>query len=110
GCRITAPMVVNPLPGVITGSYIACVGANTTLADASPGGTWSSGTTSTATVSTFGGVVTGVGPGLTTITYTLATGCSTGASIAVNPVPAAYTVTGGGNYCAGGTGVHVGLS
>jgi uncharacterized protein YjdB len=31
-------------------------------------------------------------------------------SVVVNPLPAAYTVTGGGNYCSGGTGVHVGLS
>jgi hypothetical protein len=32
------------------------------------------------------------------------------ASIVINPLPSAYTVTGGGNYCSGGTGVHIGLS
>jgi len=31
-------------------------------------------------------------------------------TVAVNPLPVVYTLTGGGNYCAGGTGVHVGLS
>src|ERR1019366_2438335 len=32
------------------------------------------------------------------------------AIVVVNPLPLAYTVTGGGSYCAGGTGVMVGLS
>ncbi|MCW3123757.1 MAG: hypothetical protein JWQ38_3249 [Flavipsychrobacter sp.] len=31
-------------------------------------------------------------------------------TVSVNPLPAAHTVTGGGNYCAGGTGVHIGLN
>ena len=30
--------------------------------------------------------------------------------VAVNPLPTTYTVTGGGSYCAGTTGVHVGLN
>lgn len=30
-------------------------------------------------------------------------------NIVINPLPAVYSVTGGGSYCAGGTGVHVGL-
>lgn len=32
------------------------------------------------------------------------------ATVVVNAAPTAYTVTGGGNYCSGGTGVHIGLS
>jgi hypothetical protein len=43
-----------------------------------------------------------------------ATGCTSnmsgGAVITSNPLPAVFNVTGGGNYCAGGTGVHVGLN
>jgi len=35
---------------------------------------------------------------------------TSGATILINPLPTAYTVVGGGNYCSGGTGVHVGLS
>jgi len=42
-----------------------------------------------------------------------ATACSSNmagtASVAINPLPAAYSVTGGGNFCAGGSGVHVNL-
>jgi len=39
-------------------------------------------------------------------------GCSSSVSfdVTVNPTPSAYTVTGGGSYCSGGTGVDVGLS
>jgi hypothetical protein len=40
-------------------------------------------------------------------------GCTTGATgipIGTNPLPAVYNVSGGGAYCAGGTGVTVGLS
>lgn len=34
---------------------------------------------------------------------------SANATVSINPLPALHTVTGGGNYCAGGTGVSVGL-
>jgi hypothetical protein len=68
------------------------------------------------------GVIAGTGVaidfGLQTIagTYTVmatvagaaCTAAMTGSvAINVNPLPNVYTVTGGGNYCAGGTGVHI---
>jgi hypothetical protein len=52
-------------------------------------------------------------------TYTVlatnpATGCTntmTGSAIiTINPLPNAYTITGGGSYCSGGTGLHIGLA
>jgi hypothetical protein len=50
----------------------------------------------------------------TAIATQATTGCTntmTGSSVvSVNPLPALYTVTGGGGYCTGGTGVAVGLS
>jgi len=46
-----------------------------------------------------------------TNTTTLCTNNMTGsATITINPLPLAYNVTGGGNYCSGGTGVEIGLS
>ena len=53
--------------------------------------------------------------GTYTITATdVVTGCTKvmlgGATIIVNPLPNAFTVIGGGIYCAGGTGAHIGLS
>src|SRR5205085_1286338 len=45
---------------------------------------------------------------------TTATGCTnsmtSSVTVSVNPLPAAYTVTGGGTYCAGTSGVHIGLT
>jgi hypothetical protein len=109
GCKITAPLVVNPVPGAISGLNPICVGATETLTDGG-GGTWTSSNLSSASINTFSGLVTGIGPGGTLITYTLGTGCSITSSLVVNPLPAAYTLTGGGSYCATGTGVHVGLT
>lgn len=31
-------------------------------------------------------------------------------NISIDPLPVVYAITGGGGYCAGGTGVHIGLS
>lgn len=42
------------------------------------------------------------------------TGCTSNmtgsATVSIDPLPSVYTVTGGGSYCAGGTGMAVGLS
>ena len=82
GCSLTQVITVNPLPAAITGNARECLnGGTTTLADATPGGTWSTTNASVSTVGT-GGIVTGVatsGLGTTydTIKYTLPTGCYT---------------------------------
>lgn len=56
---------------------------------------------------------TGAGSYTVVGTYA-ATGCqanmSGAVSISINPLPALHTVTGGGHYCAGGTGVDLGLN
>ncbi len=50
----------------------------------------------------------------TVIATNATTGCSsnmlTSVNIRTNPLPDVYTVTGGGNYCSGTSGSHVGLS
>jgi PKD repeat protein len=59
--------------------------------------------------------VTTAAPNVTT-TYTVVVTDNTGSlasdciTIFVNPLPADYTVTGGGSFCSGGTGASVGLS
>ncbi|MES2702626.1 MAG: GEVED domain-containing protein [Bacteroidota bacterium] len=108
GCYRTASMIVNALPAPIAGSLNVCNGQSSALGSATTGGVWSSSNTAIATVSA-GGMVTSVATGTTTINYSLATGCSRSAIVSVNAVPAIHNVTGGGNYCAGGTGVSVGL-
>ncbi len=101
GCIITRPVLSLATPTVIAGPHRVCEnGGFVALSQAVTGGTWSSSNTTVATV-TNGGVVTPVGPGTTTITYS--NGCSSGAShsFTVNPVPAA--ISGGNWVCSGGT-------
>ncbi len=102
-CFVTAPVVVNPLPAPITGTMRVCETNSTILADADAGGTWSSGSTAIATVSSTSGTVGGVNGGMAIITYTLPTGCKTTATVTVNDIPTAIT---GNNYvCNGYTSV-----
>ena len=54
-------------------------------------------------------------PGTYTVVATNATtGCTSNmsgsATVSTNPLPSVFTVTGGGSYCTGGTGVHIQLS
>jgi hypothetical protein len=121
-----ATVVVNPLPSAynITGGGTYCVGAsgvvvglsgsNTGVAYQLYNGTSAVGLplSSSGTPLSFG---TQTLPGsYNVIAQDLSTGCvsnMTGAAnVIVNPAPIVYTMTGGGSYCAGGSGVPVGLS
>ncbi len=101
GCSASFPMTVNLTPAVIGGTLTVCAGHITPLTDASTGGTWSSSSTPIATAGATTGAVTGIIPGTAGITYTLPGGCSTSATITVNPTPAA--ITGTSSVCAGST-------
>jgi hypothetical protein len=109
GCSTLKRITVNPLPGPITGATGICLGSATTLTDGG-GGTWHSSNVTIATAGSATGTVTGITAGSATITYTLPTACATTTPVTVNPLPATFAITGGGNYCAGGTGVAVGIS
>ncbi len=110
GCNSIQQITVNPQPAAVTGTAIVCVSATTTLSSATFGGTWSSSNTSLATVGSSSGIVTGVSAGNPVVSYTLPAGCFSIATMTVNALPTVYTVTGGGAYCAGGTGVAIGVS
>ena len=111
----TAPVInSNPV------SAVKCVGASITFSVAATG-----------TAPTYQWRKNNINiPGATSATYTIAavaltdaadydvvvtvSTCSpvtsADATLTVNPLPAAFTVTGGGTYCSGGTGVPVGLN
>ncbi len=109
GCYTTHGMIVQPL-SAITGTPSMCLGFTTALSNATPGGTWSSGNTAIASVDGTG-IVSGVALGTAVISYTISsTGCTATVLVAVTNPPTVYAVTGGGAYCADGTGVLVGLS
>jgi uncharacterized protein YjdB len=100
------PVTITSLPdaGTISGATSVCVGATINLSNNSSGGTWSSSTHSVATIDPNTGVVTGVGQGNTTISYTVTTSCGTATanySVAVNPVPNAGAITGTNYLCVG---------
>lgn len=119
-------VVVNPLPVAYTvtggGSYCAgSAGSVVGLSSSEVGVNYELyiGSASTGIIVPGTGGAISFGPQSTPGIYSVAginpaTGCvadMTGVvSVDVNPAPAAYTVTGGGAYCAGGAGVVIGLS
>ncbi len=98
GCYSTTIITVNPVPATITGTASVCEGQTTTLNNTTSGGTWSSDNILIVTVNS-SGVVFGVAPGTTTVSYTLGTGCYTTRAVTVNAQPAA--ITGSGIVCTG---------
>ncbi len=103
----TAIVTVNALPdaGTITGSLVLCQELGTALTSTQPGGSWLSAAPSVASVSA-GGVVTGIGAGTATISYTVATSCGTAtatAVVTVNTAPEPGSITGADTVCAGNT-------
>ena len=101
GCSATTVVTVRPLPAAIGGTLVVCAGANTTLTNTVAGGAWSSGSTGIATIGSATGIATGVSAGTTVITYTLPTGCAATATLSVNPLPVAGTISGPTTLCAG---------
>jgi uncharacterized protein YjdB len=101
GCYVTATVSVTPV-SPINGSAGVCIGSSITLTDSVSGGTWTSGTPSSATVGSATGIVTGVAaPSTTIITYSLPSGCRATKLINVYGLPA--TVTGTATVCQGAT-------
>ena len=87
GCYITATVTVNSLPAVINGSSTVCTGSTTSLTDATSGGVWSSTNPSLATIGSASHIVTGIAPGLDTIIFKLTTtGCARTYSLTVNAI------------------------
>jgi hypothetical protein len=94
GCVAYANITVNPLPDPIVGPSAVCAGGATiTLTDAVVPGSWSTtGSSAIATVNSSTGVVTGVGAGSVTVTYTASTtGCRITTPITVNALPLPIT-------------------
>lgn len=122
----SATIVVNPLPAdfALTGGGAYCVGdtgVHIGLAGSQTGVNYELFLGITASGSSVAGTGSAIDFGLVTSagTYSVratnaGTGCSvamsTTVSVSINPVPATFTVTGGGTYCAGDTGVHIGIS
>ena len=101
GSYVTASFTVNAAPASITGATPTCIGVSTTLSDATPGGAWSSGDPSIATVDPATGVVTGVHGGSTAIIYSVGAGCTTSIPVSIATIAASDTITGPDAVCVG---------
>ena len=114
GCYITEPFAVNALPLPILGVDSVCAGYTTALSDPTPGGTFTSGTPSVATVSSVYGTVTGILAGTTNITYTVtSTGCKISVPVIVNPILSISThinAAFGDTICAGNSDMYIASS
>ncbi len=89
GCVNTRAITVNPNPGPISGTMSMCAGASVSLSDATGGGTWTSMTTSIATIGSTTGYATGVSAGTVPVSYVDPfTGCYATTNITVHPQPA----------------------
>ena len=100
GTPATYALTVKALPAVITGTTTICAGTTTTLSDATVGGTWSSATSSVASIGTTG-IVTGIAAGTSNISYSVS-GCAVGTVMNIHTVPS--SITGGSSaICSGST-------
>ncbi len=110
GCSSSVVVTVTPEPTPIIGSTYLCMGTPVTFSDAIAGGTWWSTNPSIATIGSTTGTATGITLGVTTIVYDMGGGCNTSLTATVVPLPTIFSVTGGGSFCAGDTGVIIGLT
>lgn len=110
GCYSIIVVTVNASPAAITGTTTLCAATTTTLADATPGGTWTSSNAAVATVGSSSGIVTGVAGGTTTISYTLASGCYATTTVTVNALAVAGTILGPNTLCEGSFTIYTNSS
>ncbi len=89
---------VNPLPSPITGNTQVSTTITTQLSDGTGGGTWTSSNPGNATVIAATGLVSGVAPGSTIVTYTLPTTCAVHTTVNVNAASAGLNFDGTTSY------------
>jgi uncharacterized protein YjdB len=101
GCSRSVVATVNPGPAAIGGTASTCAGSATTLTNTSATYSWTSSSTSIATI-TSTGIVTGVNAGTANITFTAAgTYCTANTVVTINGTPAA--IGGSATACIGST-------
>jgi hypothetical protein len=110
GCAAPTPATTSviittaPVLGTFSGTQSVCSNATTTFSSTTAGGTWTSGTTSIATINPSTGVISPVGAGTATMTYTVTggPGCAnaTGTrTVTVTALPSATISYAGSPFC-----------
>ncbi len=101
GCSSSYYVTVDVTPAPVSGGMGVCLGSSLTLSSSPSGGDWTSANPAVAAVGLSSGIVSGMTLGVTTITYTLPTGCFATGAMSINPVPG--TISGAGIICVGST-------
>jgi gliding motility-associated-like protein len=103
GISTSAPATISVrVAELIAGTFTLCQGATTTLTNAATGGTWSSSAPGIATIDATTGLVTALGSGVTTITYTVGSESVT-QDITVSAPVSTAAITGAAPICVGST-------
>ena len=110
GCitTVTDTVTVNALPVLtpISGKTSLCLNQSATLSSTPTGGVWNSSNVNITSINS-AGVITGIAPGMDTITYTFTNtnGCVSSVLIndTVNAIPVVASITGTNTVCAGKT-------
>ena len=106
GASVATYMVnVSRPASMIAGGDSVGIGAQLPLIDSVLGGTWSSASTSVATINASTGVVTGVSSGTSIISYMVTDVCGTSyatLTLNVGPAPSAGTISGADSVCING--------
>jgi len=107
GCLTTTSITVNPVLGIV-GASTVCIGYNTTLTNATGGGTWVSSNPSVASIGSNTGIVTGLSTGTSVITYNVP---SVGYRVLVlSSHMAPSAITGPSSVCVGQTSTYINAS
>lgn len=106
-CVSTSSVNISALPdaGSISGSGVVCVGNVSALSGSVPGGIWSCSDNTIADIDSTG-LVTGVAPGVATISFSVTNVCGTSYAtynMTVNALPNADTIGGASLVCVGRT-------
>jgi uncharacterized protein YjdB len=101
GCFATKGITVNALPAAISGSSLICLSSSQLFTNSTPGGTWSTGSATIASIGVSTGIAFGNAVGNTNITYTAANGCRATIPVTVSGLPA--LISGTATLCAGST-------
>lgn len=88
GCKVYVTVTINPLPSPIIGDSFYCATDIDTLYNPDPGGSWTSLTTSLASIGNTTGIMNTIAGGTVIIRYTLPTSCAITRSFTVHPLPA----------------------
>ncbi len=83
GCSRTEPVTVIPAIAPITGPSFICIGSTVYESESAGPGSWSIGSPACASINSITGSITGLTSGMTDITFTSTSGCSSSKSIIV---------------------------